>query len=329
VGRTEENMKQHSYEGLSDDLQGLRKGPGLTLKNLERATTLLEVLACKAQAESGSPLLQFSVAEARSLLLNELNRLGESIEAQALRNAYAVGLERNPGTVTQRRSNFAGENRLSARTIENYENEQITELARRLEPFIPSQASTPAAESPVENIPAELRSKPMPQPIPTPSAYSRRGRLFAASVATLLLLGIVAVIWWVTSNVDNDPPRQPSTAVVITVQNKVALGPDRLVEDTGPAYLSTKPEPFCADRGCKVPDTEVGSGARLVAVCYVHGTETMYNYNLDSSQSKSNPHRAESTLWYKVVLHDGRSGYISEVYIQPADRGGLGLPVCR
>jgi hypothetical protein len=55
----------------------------------------------------------------------------------------------------------------------------------------------------------------------------------------------------------------------------------------------------------------------------------MFNYNLDSSESKQNPHRAVSTRWYRAMLHDGRRGYISEVYIAAADRGGKGLPNCQ
>lgn len=117
------------------------------------------------------------------------------------------------------------------------------------------------------------------------------------------------------------------SAVVITVQNKVALGTDRLIEDTTPAYLSTKPAPSCARSGCKVSGTDVGSGAMLVAVCYTRGVE-MFNYNLDSSESKINPNRADSTLWYRSVFPDGRLGYISEVYVVPADRGGKGLARC-
>ncbi len=131
----------------------------------------------------------------------------------------------------------------------------------------------------------------------------------------------------------NDPPRQAATAdlivnsAVITVQNKVALGDKGLVEDATPAYLSSEPTPFCASYGCKVAGTEVGSGALLVAVCYVHGEE-MFNYNLDAAESRSNPHRPASSLWYKVMFPGGESGYIAEVYIEPADRGGEGLPVC-
>ena len=121
--------------------------------------------------------------------------------------------------------------------------------------------------------------------------------------------------------------RQQSHAAVITVQNKVALGPSELIEDSTPAYLSSKPIPYCRHHGCEVPDSQMSSGVMLVAVCYVHSA-IMYNYNLDSSASQENRNRASSTLWYKVILSDGRSGYISEVYTEPADRGGKGLPTC-
>ena len=117
-------------------------------------------------------------------------------------------------------------------------------------------------------------------------------------------------------------------AVVITVQNKVALGPDSLIEDSTPAYLSSTPVPYCSRLGCEVPGTQVSSGAMLVAVCYTHGAE-MYNYNLDSTASQNNPNRASSSLWYKVVFPDGRSGYISVVYVVASNRGGMGLAICR
>lgn len=38
--------------------------------------------------------------------------------------------------------------------------------------------------------------------------------------------------------------------------------------------------------------------------------------------------RAESDLWYRASFPDGRSGYVSEVYLSGASRGGLGLPDC-
>jgi hypothetical protein len=153
-----------------------------------------------------------------------------------------------------------------------------------------------------------------------------------ALVAGALVGSVVTVI--VTTGSGSPPAHQTtpvalhtSGPVVMTVQNKVALGASQLIEDTTPAYLSTKPVPYCTRLGCRMLGTEVASGAMLVAVCHVTGTE-MFNYNLDSSESKVNPNRADSTLWYKAVWPDGRSGYIAEVYIVPSDRGGMGLPVC-
>jgi hypothetical protein len=122
--------------------------------------------------------------------------------------------------------------------------------------------------------------------------------------------------------------RQARSVSVITVQNKVAVGVSGLLEDSSPSYLSSKPIPFCSHYGCEVPGTQMSSGAMLVAVCYVFGEE-MYNYNLDSAGSQRNPYRASSRLWYRAVFPNQRSGYISEVYIVPGNRGGEGLKRCR
>jgi len=151
----------------------------------------------------------------------------------------------------------------------------------------------------------------------------------AFAAATIAAATTVLIMAHATSNSTGRSVAggQAQAVIVVTVQNKVAPGPSQLIEDSTPAYLSTKAMPYCANNGCKVPGTEVSSGARLVAVCYINGAE-MVNYNLDSSESKQNPHRADSTLWYRAVFPDGRSGYISEIYIMPADRGGKGLPIC-
>jgi hypothetical protein len=54
----------------------------------------------------------------------------------------------------------------------------------------------------------------------------------------------------------------------------------------------------------------------------------MTNYNVDASESRSNPHRAESNIWYYAETSTWQRGYISEVYIAPQYRGGLGLSPC-
>ena len=54
----------------------------------------------------------------------------------------------------------------------------------------------------------------------------------------------------------------------------------------------------------------------------------MYNYNLRETAAESNPDRVASDRWYRATFPDGRSGFISEVYLSESSRGGLGLPDC-
>jgi hypothetical protein len=131
---------------------------------------------------------------------------------------------------------------------------------------------------------------------------------------------------WLAARALGAPAAASAGTAVVTVQNKVALGAEDLVEDSGPAYLSSRAIAFCGSRGCKEVGTDVVSGAMLPATCTVVG-ERMWNHNLDSPAAR-NPHRVESELWYRVSWPDGRSGYLSEVYLEPASRGGLGLPAC-
>ncbi|GGS54892.1 hypothetical protein GCM10010171_57550 [Actinokineospora fastidiosa] len=115
--------------------------------------------------------------------------------------------------------------------------------------------------------------------------------------------------------------------VAIEIYNKVALGSNDLREDTTRVYLSSRTVGSCSRKACKIENTEMNSGVLVVATCRTLGDE-LVNFNLDAPGSASNPHSARSALWYRVVLPDGRSGFVSEVYVAPRDRGGLGLPDC-
>lgn len=175
---------------------------------------------------------------------------------------------------------------------------------------------------------------PRPEPDDRILPRSRRWWWRLAATATLTTAVTVPTTAFVVHAIGDDGPLAhaptPGTVtepVLIEVQNKVALGADKLLEDRGPAYLSAVPEPYCASQGCRLADTDVWSGALLVATCQTHGA-FMVNYNLDSSEVRDNPHRVASTLWYLAVWPDGREGFISEVYLTSASRGGLGLPVC-
>jgi hypothetical protein len=116
--------------------------------------------------------------------------------------------------------------------------------------------------------------------------------------------------------------------VAVVVQNKVAIGATSLVEDSSPAYLSSRAVPFCAERGCKIPGTDMWSGAIIPVVCQITGA-WMTNADLASKGIAENPGRASSREWYRAVLVDGKTGYISAVYLQARYRTGLQLPRCR
>jgi hypothetical protein len=119
-------------------------------------------------------------------------------------------------------------------------------------------------------------------------------------------------------------PAPPATRA-IRVYDKVTNGMS-MSEDT-PAYLSTVTQNYCRRDGCMLAGTEVGTGAVLTATCQTFGARTT-NGNDGSAVDDANPELFSSTRWYGVRWSDGRFGYISEVWINAADRGGLGLPGC-
>lgn len=52
------------------------------------------------------------------------------------------------------------------------------------------------------------------------------------------------------------------------------------------------------------------------------------NENTQSPGISHNKNGVFSALWYRCILADGKTGYLSEVYVTPASRGGLALPTC-
>jgi hypothetical protein len=120
-------------------------------------------------------------------------------------------------------------------------------------------------------------------------------------------------------------PESPSTRQ-LTVFDKVTNGPTQVREDT-PAYLSTVTQNKCRQNGCMLPGTEVTSGATVTAECQTQGARTT-NGEDKSGIDDANPQLTQSTLWYGARWPDGRFGYISEIWISAAERGGLGLRNC-
>jgi hypothetical protein len=157
------------------------------------------------------------------------------------------------------------------------------------------------------------------------------GRLVATLATTMLFSGALTTlaIYDAQGNDPLVPEPGDRAAATIVVQNKVVISAHGLVEDRTPVYLSTTPVKYCASaaRHCKVPGTEVGTGATWTAVCFTFG-DGMTNMNLRAVGARRNPERVSSDLWYGVRLPDGRLGYVSEVYLTPVSRNGLGLRHC-
>jgi hypothetical protein len=125
----------------------------------------------------------------------------------------------------------------------------------------------------------------------------------------------------------NPQTPQPTPVTTLTVYNKVTNGPTEMREDT-PAYLSTRPANFCKRDGCAIGGTDRATGGTYSpAVCTVIAARTT-NGNDGNTNDDGNPGLFSSTRWYGIKLGNGALGYISEVWIQPSQRGGLGLPGC-
>lgn len=167
---------------------------------------------------------------------------------------------------------------------------------------------------------------PRTAPLVAPRRSRRSGAqlgLAGVAVAALLVVALTTTLGGYRLGGNTTPvPRQ-----FVVVQNKVATGPAALTENATPAYLSSRPAPFCARRGCEVARSQLWSGSPLRAICKVHGAE-MTNEDLASAGVARNPEGVVSSLWYRCTFANGVVGYLSEVDVAPAYRGGLGLPPC-
>ncbi|MFF9287603.1 hypothetical protein [Streptomyces griseosporeus] len=130
-----------------------------------------------------------------------------------------------------------------------------------------------------------------------------------------------------------DPPPPPTTAapaaaVMVTVDNRVTDGASMREDTAHPAYLSTQPVKRCKAQNpaCNVPG-DLASGDRLTALCQVIGDEVTNGWDGDD-RDNDNPGLATSSLWYKLRADDGRTGYLSVVWLASGDRDGRGLPTC-
>jgi hypothetical protein len=157
----------------------------------------------------------------------------------------------------------------------------------------------------------------------TPRASRFHRWLTAVVMAALLAAAVTATLRGFHPAAKIAPP--PS--VIVVVQDKVAIGRSSLVEAPTAAYLSSNPVPSCATKGCEVPRTQMWSGVVLQATCQIQGAD-MTNEDLASAGIARNKSGIISSLWYRCILPNGTPGYLSEVYVAAAYRGGQGLPAC-
>lgn len=126
----EEECEPSVEERLLHQLRQMRKGTGLTLVSLGGARLVVEALAA---AEGLSELV---LSEGMQRLRQEVESLGQTQEARAVRNALAIGREQNPENLTTRRNDFAAACKRHVDTVEIWENRGFDELAKRLSGFL-------------------------------------------------------------------------------------------------------------------------------------------------------------------------------------------------
>lgn len=126
-----------------------------------------------------------------------------------------------------------------------------------------------------------------------------------------------------------DPRHEASPGKVLHVYNRVTSGPRKMREDDEhPIYLSTKAEIDCAERHCRIPETNRETGDTFdEAVCQREGERTT-NGDDASRIDDHNPGLFSSRRYYGVRLDEDTFGYVSEVWIDAKQRGGLDLPSC-
>jgi len=110
------------------ELQQLRKGSGLTAWKLQTVTEVRKAVA----RQLGVQPTGLAMGQLHAYLLYEINELGDGNRAKALRNAYAIGQEHRPGSLTTRRADFSLQIDRHADTIKAYENQALKQLAHRL-----------------------------------------------------------------------------------------------------------------------------------------------------------------------------------------------------
>jgi hypothetical protein len=130
-------------------------------------------------------------------------------------------------------------------------------------------------------------------------------------------------------NVNAGGPR-----VTLRVYNRVTNGPHGMRDDASPVQLTRHPRPFCKAAIC-IPGTARTTGQIYeYAICETIGdVPAMTNGDMTTDKTgradNTNPGLYSSRAYYGVRLNNGVTGYVSDVWVAPAQRfGKLPLPRC-
>jgi hypothetical protein len=111
----------------------------------------------------------------------------------------------------------------------------------------------------------------------------------------------------------------------VHVHNMVTNGASEMAPASDPVVLTPVPRYPCdCDEAYVSPP--LANDHELIASCFAVGTRVT-NGNDGDPVDDHNPGLVESTRWYKVDWGTAE-GWISEAWVRPAERGGLGLETC-
>lgn len=151
----------------------------------------------------------------------------------------------------------------------------------------------------------------------------RRSVVVVTAVVLVGGIGSISLLTAFDSNRDpNDRKSGYGSGRMVTIYNKVVLD-EKSVREDSPAYLSTKTANYCRKIGCMTDGTAYGTGDQVRALCQREGEMTTNRYG-DTPNSAN----YDSDVWYLIRDSSGKTGYLSDVWIDPAQRGGYDLPPC-
>lgn len=151
--------------------------------------------------------------------------------------------------------------------------------------------------------------------------------LVAVAICGTLALAVILRPW------ESTPPNavrvaaESSVRRALVVDNRVT-DRDLMRQDRTPASLYSRPDIYCGTHKCSIAGTNRESGQIYdAAICQTVGVRTTNGDDGDPADD-ANPRLFSSKRYYGVRLRNGTFGYLSEVWVRAADRGGLGLPSC-